>query len=107
MVQRRVADLGLLGEQVAGFPEQRSLRVQHGPDHPGVEVGQARRGVSPHQLPAVGRRATDHRMHQHGQPGVGDLPESCGIPVAEGVDEQFKSGPPAQRRPPGQQAAHH
>src|SRR6202000_2738907 len=40
MIKRRVADLGLLHEQVPGLTEQRSLRVQHGPDHPGVEVAQ-------------------------------------------------------------------
>src|ERR1039457_7025005 len=78
----------------------------YGPDHPCVEVGQRARGVFPHEFQAVGRSASHDGVHEHGQPGVGDLPASCGIPVSEGVDEQLKTCPHAQRCPSGQQAAH-
>src|SRR6185312_13999691 len=54
MIKRRVADLGFLGEEVPGFPEQRGLRVQHRPDHPRVEVGEVRGGVSAQEFPPVG-----------------------------------------------------
>jgi hypothetical protein len=42
---RRVADLGFVGEQVAGFPEERGLRIQHRPDYPGVKVSEVGGGV--------------------------------------------------------------
>ena len=60
VIQRRVADLGLLGEQVAGFPEERSLRIQHGSDHPGVEVSEVRVGVFAQELPPVSGSSADH-----------------------------------------------
>ena len=60
MIERRVADLGLLGEQVAGFPEERSLRIQHGPDHPGVKVSEVDGGVFAQELPPVRGSSADH-----------------------------------------------
>jgi hypothetical protein len=38
MVQRRVAYLGFLGQQVTGFPEERGLRIKNGPDHPRIKI---------------------------------------------------------------------
>ncbi len=60
MVQRRVADLGLLGEQVAGFPEERGLRIEHAPDHPGVKVSEVGRGVFAPELAPVSGSSADH-----------------------------------------------
>src|SRR5690349_14831993 len=42
MVERRIADLGLLGEERADCPEKRGLLVEHCPGHPCVKVSKAR-----------------------------------------------------------------
>src|SRR4029077_9994506 len=95
MIQRRVADLGLLGEQVPGFPEERGLRVQHRPDHPCIEVGEVCGGVFAQEFPSVCGSSAYHRMHEYCQLWVGNLPEPCRVPVAEGVDDQFEACPPS------------
>ena len=107
MVQRRVAYLGLLGQQVTGFPEERGLRIQHGPGHPRIKVVKVRGGVFPYQFPPVRGRSAHQRMHEHGQLRVGNRPEPCGIPVAEGMDDQLETCPSPQRRRSGKQATHH
>jgi hypothetical protein len=60
MVQRRVAYLGLLGQQVTGFPEERSLRIQNGPDHPRIKIGKVCGGVFSYQFPPVRGRSAYH-----------------------------------------------
>ena len=72
MVQRRVAYLGLLGQQVTGFPEERGLRIQYGPDHPRIKVVKVRGGVFPYEFPPVRGSSAHQRMHEHGQLRVGD-----------------------------------
>ena len=57
VVERRVADVRLLREQVPCLAEQRAIRVEHRAHHPGVEVVRARRGIVTDELPAVRRRA--------------------------------------------------
>jgi hypothetical protein len=60
MVQRRVADLGVLGEEIPGFPEKRSLRIEHRPDHPCVKIGEVRGGVFAYKLASVSGGPADH-----------------------------------------------
>jgi hypothetical protein len=60
VIERWVADLGLLGEQIAGFPEERGLRIQHGPDDPGVKVSEIDGGVFAQELPSVSGCPADH-----------------------------------------------
>jgi len=62
MVERRIADIRLLGEQVPRLSKQRTVRVEHRAHHPGVEVGRGGRGIVADELPAVGGRAADNCM---------------------------------------------
>jgi hypothetical protein len=97
MIQRRVTDFGLLGQQVSRLAKQRTLRIQHGPDDPWVEVREAGRGVEGHKLTPVSRGTADDRMQEQGKLRVVGTPEPGGIGVAERADQQFEAGPAAQR----------
>ncbi len=67
MVDRRAADIGLLGEQVARLAEQRHLRVQHGARHPRVEVTGPRGYVAADEFPPVGGGTADNGMNEDRQ----------------------------------------
>jgi hypothetical protein len=101
MIQRRVTDFGLLGQEISRFSKQRTLRVEHRPDDPWVEVREAGRGVEGHQLTPVSRGTADDRMQEQGKLRVVGTPEPGGIGVAERADQQFEAGSAAQRGLPG------
>lgn len=77
VVEARIPQIGFVGEQIAGLPEKRAGRGQHGPDHPGVEVVRTGRGVVTGELAAV-RRGAAHDGVGHQRGGVVlDAPNSA------------------------------
>ena len=104
VVESRVPDLCLFRQQVSRLAEERALRVEHGAQHPGVEVLALGRRVEGHELATVGGRAADHGVQQHREFRVSRTPEACRVSVAERVHEQFERGPAAQWGLPREQA---
>ena len=107
MVERRIPDVRLLGEEVPCLAEQRAVGVEHRPHDPVVEVIRAGRSIVADELPTVGRRAADDRVQARGEPRITQPPEPGRVTVAERLDDHLQAGPPAQRRVARQQAAHH
>jgi hypothetical protein len=71
MLSRRVphgswplTEVGLVRQQEAGFPEERKLRVEHGPQHPWIEVSERGGGVARDKLTAVRRRSAGDRVDE-------------------------------------------
>ncbi len=106
VVHRRIADAGLLVEQVAGLPEQRAARVEDRAQHPVVEVAGTGGDVVVDE-PAIGRGAADDGVLRDRQPRIRDAPKLSRQRVLERVDHDFQVRPAAQRRAAGQQPAHH
>jgi hypothetical protein len=78
VVEAGVAQLGLVGEEVARLAGDRAGRGEDRPHHPVVEVVRVRRGVIASELPAVGGGAADDRVDLHGGGRVVDSPELRG-----------------------------
>ena len=76
VIERRIADVRLLGEEVPCLAEQRAIGVEHRAHHPVAEVIRARRGVVTDELPAVRRRAADDRVQARGEPGISSPPRT-------------------------------
>ncbi|MBS2965379.1 hypothetical protein KGA66_20175, partial [Actinocrinis puniceicyclus] len=106
VVEGGVAQVGFLGQQVAGFAEQGPGGVQDGAGNPGVEVVGTRGGVALGEFAAVGGSAPENGVREGCGVRVGDAPEFGGEAVVEGRDDQFQAGVPAQRGVAGQQVAH-
>ena len=106
VVERRVSDVRLFGEEITRFSKERHMRAEYGTPDPGVEVAQALRDVIANELTTVRRSAADHGMQHRGKARIVGAPELRGFAVPQRLDDEFQAGSTPQWSVPGQEPAH-
>ncbi|MEU8358462.1 hypothetical protein AB0C27_20855 [Nonomuraea sp. NPDC048882] len=105
-VQSGVAEVRFLSKEITRLAKERRLWIEDRTDDPVIEIRQVRRGVAAGELTPVSGRTTDDRIDHESQTRIGDLPELGGQAMIERANDQFQTGPTAQRRIARQQLAH-
>ncbi len=107
VIESGIAQVGFFREQEPRLAEQRAPRVEHVAQDPRTEVVHVGRCVPEHELAAIGRRAADHRIDEHGKARIpGQPPEVGSQAEVQGGHHKFETGAPAQRSGTRQQPSH-
>ncbi|WP_334648752.1 hypothetical protein [Streptomyces scabiei] len=107
VIERRVPDVGLLGEQITRLTEKGAERREDGTADPVVEGGQALGNVVRQELAAIRGRTADDSVQSGCEGGVlGHAPELRGGPIPEGPDDQFELRPAPEGGRTRQQPTH-